>query len=90
MALDRMEDGYRQHYPMAGLQRCDAVGGSGLLIRRDVLEKIGPPWFMVEYGADGRLALGEDFFFSERLAAAGYDIWVDFDLTQRHRVGVII
>lgn len=90
MALDRVEDGYQQHRPMTGLQRCDAVGGSGLLVRRDVFETLGPPWFMHEYDAGGRLVLGEDFYFCERLAANGYEIWVDFDLVQRHRVGMVI
>lgn len=89
VALDRVPNGYRQHHPMTGLQKCDAVGGSGLLIRRDVLETMGPPWFMFEFDASGRLSLGEDFYFSERLTKLGIDIWVDFELVQRHRVGVI-
>lgn len=90
VALDRVKGGYRQHRPMEGLQRCDVVGGSGLLVRRDVLETLGPPWFHFEMNEHGLMERGEDFYFSERLTAAGYDIWVDFDLTARHRVGVVV
>jgi GT2 family glycosyltransferase len=90
MALDRVPDGYRQHRPMSGFQKCDAVGGSGILVRREVLEELGPPWFMFEYDQNGLLSKGEDFYFSDRLKAAGYEIWVDFALTQRHRVGVVV
>lgn len=86
MAVDWSDEhgGYRQHHPMQGLQRCDAVGGSGLMIRRDVFEAIQPPWFAMTLGADGLLAKGEDFYFCEKLRANGYDIWADFGLTQRH------
>lgn len=90
LALDRAPGGYAQHRPMTGFQRCDAVGGSGLLIRRDVLQRLAPPWFMFEFDDQGRLSRGEDFHFSERLALAGYEIWVDFDLVQNHRVGLVV
>lgn len=85
MACDKTDSGYVQHHPMEGLQKVDAVGGSGILVRRSVLETLGPPWFMQEYDSDGLLALGEDFYFCERLREAGYEIWADFDLTQAHR-----
>lgn len=88
VALDRAPGGYRQHQPMKGLQRCDVVGGSGIMVRRDVLETLGPPWFEFEMDERGLLTRGEDFHFCERLAAAGYEVWVDFDLVQRHMVRV--
>ena len=90
MALDRVPGGYRQHHPMSGFQRCDAVGGSGLLIRRDVFDAIPSPWFMFEFDERGLLSRGEDFYFCEKLAAAGIEIWVDFGLVQRHHVGTVV
>ncbi len=82
MVVDRVTNGYIQHQPIVGLQKCDAVGGSGLLIRREVFEKLGPPWFRFLYNEDGYLVKGEDFYFCERAVEAGYEIWADCDLLQ--------
>lgn len=90
MALDRTEGGYTGHNPLQGLQRCDAVGCAGMLIAREVFETISAPWFVFEHGPDGRLCLGEDFYFCERLAANGYEVWADCDLAQRHVVEVVL
>ena len=84
MVVDRRNGGYVQHWPIRGLQRVDAVGGSGLLVRRDVLEKTKPPWFQCQYGQDGLLTKGEDFYFCEKMSREGYDIWTDCDLVQKH------
>jgi len=85
MACDHDESGYKQHYPMEGLQRVDAVGGTGVLVRRDVLESLTPPWYMDEYDDNGLMDCGEDFYFSRKLTDAGYEIWADFGLVQAHR-----
>lgn len=84
MVVDRAPGGYVQHRPFVGLQKVDACGGSGLLITREVLEKLGPPWFRFVYGEDGLLRQGEDFYFCERAYEAGYEIWADCDLIQTH------
>ncbi len=85
MAVDRAPGGgYRQHRPLEGMQRVDAIGTAGMLIRRDVLEAVGPPWFRTEYDANGLLARGEDFAFCERAAEAGFEIWADCSIPQRH------
>lgn len=48
------------------------------LIRRDVLEKIGHPWFVEEYGnVWGEGNVTEDTYFCQKVAAAGYEIWCD-------------
>lgn len=86
MACDRAVDGgYVQHHPMEGLQRVFAVGGSGVLVHRRVLEDIMPPWYMQEYDGLGQLQCSEDFYFSEKIWDAGYEIWADFGLIQAHR-----
>lgn len=85
MACDRVADRYVQHHPMTGLQKVDAVGGSGVMLQRGVIEALGPPWYADEYDALGLLSLSEDFYLSRRLLATGYEIWADFNLTQWHR-----
>ena len=84
MAVDRRNGHYVQHRPIEGLQRVDAVGGSGLLIERRVLEEIGPPYFRFEYDGNGLLSKGEDFCFCEDATQLGYEIWADCELVQGH------
>ena len=87
MVLDSANgQGYVQHRPTEGLQRVDAVGASGLLIRRDVFERLGPPWFACEYDERGLLSRSEDFGFCERAREAGYEIWCDCEMAQVHFV----
>lgn len=90
MAVDWNGEGYVQHRPMEGLQRCDATGTAGMLIRRDVLEEMPPPWWVFEHDSNGLVNKGEDFLFCERLRGQGIAIWAAFDLLQRHRVGMVV
>lgn len=60
----------------------DHVGGTTLLIRREVMEAVGFPWFKATWQRMGEgnvelCAEGEDIFFSNRIRACGYEIWVD-------------
>jgi GT2 family glycosyltransferase len=84
LALDADGDKYKQHHPMSGLQECDAVGGSGVLVRRKVFENSDPPWFIDIYNEKGERILGNDFYFCRKMKALGYEIWTDFDLLMRH------
>ncbi len=84
MALVRSNGHYESHLPTLGLQRVDAVGGSGLLIRRDVFEEYGPPWFRCEYDESGFLHRSEDFVFCERAKERGREVWADYGLVQQH------
>ena len=62
------------------LVKCDGIGGGCLLVRRDVFEAIGPPWFQNAQGSAG----GEDFDFCEKAIAAGYEIYADFAVQCDH------
>jgi len=85
VVLDRAPDGYVQHHPLSGFQGPDVVvGGAGLLIERQVFEKLEPPWFQFLYDKRGLLNCGEDFFFCDRAHKAGFQIWADCDIPQIH------
>ncbi len=84
MALVRNSEGYTPHLPALGLQMVDAVGGSGILMERRVLECYGPPWFRTLYDERGGLDKTEDFWVCERAKEHGFQVWADFSLVQQH------
>ena len=60
--------------------QAQAVGGSTILVKREVFEQVGWPWFEVTYKtnkAGVQQPLGEDVNFSRKVRHAGFDIWVD-------------
>jgi hypothetical protein len=81
---ENQNEPYRQHKPLVGLQQCDAVGTSGLLIKREVFETIPPPYFRFRYDDDGFITRSEDVYFCEKAKAAGYKIYAYCDLVQTH------
>ncbi len=66
------------------LKRYDSTGGACVLIHRDVLEAIEPPWF--KYTHPDRM-VGEDFYFFQKARAAGYDLWIDRTVIVGHAFG---
>lgn len=92
MALDRAANGeYVQHTPQRGLQRVDAIGCAGMLIRRDVLEGLEKPWFRFRYDEEGLLVRGEDLDFCERvLEMPGGEVWADMDIPLRHIQEIVL
>ncbi|HZX34326.1 MAG TPA: hypothetical protein VFF09_03005 [archaeon] len=52
----------------------DGVGGGCLLIKREVLEKIGEPYF--HFSLDGK-DIGEDLYFSFKAQEKGFKLWYD-------------
>lgn len=65
----------------SGLVSADAIGGSTILIKREVFESIDRPWWKMEYHPineyGGYLRWGEDEYFSMLVRLAGYKIMVD-------------
>lgn len=64
------------------LFKIDGCGAHFVMIRRDVLEKIKPPWF--QYSTQGA---GEDFVFCRKVKDAGFDMYADLSVYSGHIVG---
>ncbi len=71
-----------------GLTKTTAIGGSTLLVKRAVIEKLERPCFKIVYRAideDGRCYdEGEDEYFSRIAIEAGYDVVVDPTIICKH------
>lgn len=67
-----------------GLERCDAAGAGCLMIKREVIEAIPPPWFHFPPFDSRDHRVGEDIFFGLRAKQYGFDMYVDWDLHCRH------
>lgn len=63
-----------------GLEEVDALGFGAILIRTEVFIAVEAPWFANPY--DGQGFVGEDVFFCRKVKEAGYQIFVDHDLSQ--------
>ena len=80
-----------------GLRQADIMPGGFVLVRREVYEKLSPPWYRESYDlhlaseGDPDGTVGEDVNFSRAAIAGGYDIWCDLDLTfEMGHVGEIV
>jgi hypothetical protein len=71
-----------------GLMKATAIGGSTLLVKREVFEKLKRPWFLIVYKPiddEGRCYdYGEDEYFSKIAIEGGYDIMVDPTIICEH------
>ncbi len=65
-----------------GLVDVYACGRAGLCVRRDVLERLGEPWFRL--GQVNPDQANEDVDFCERVTALGYGIKCDLDAVFGH------
>lgn len=66
-----------------GLQRVSRIGFGLTWVAAEIFEKIERPWFGLEWIPEKMVFRGEDYWFCERAKAAGYDIWVDHDLSKQ-------
>ena len=64
------------------LQEIDACGAHFVLIRRDVLQAVGDPWFACT-SVNG----GEDFDFCRKAIKAGFKLYADYSVFTGHVVG---
>jgi hypothetical protein len=62
------------------LVKADALGSGCMMVKREVLERVGFPWFKCHDMTAG----GEDFFFCERAKQEGFEVWGDFSVQAGH------
>jgi GT2 family glycosyltransferase len=66
--------------PDDGVFEIGAAGSAGMLIRREVLDTLGDPWFVSTNGA----VLNEDVIFCQRAREAGFTVFATADVTMGH------
>lgn len=70
------------------LTEATCIGGSTVLIKREVFDKLERPWFKIVYRAidDNGLAYdeGEDEYFSRTAREAGYKLMIDPKVVCKH------
>lgn len=74
---------YMPDMPAGGLIELQAGGCAGMLIKREVLEAIEPPWF--EY-----TDRSEDIIFCEKAKAAGFGIYCDLEARLGHVTTAVV
>jgi hypothetical protein len=63
-----------------GIEQVTAVGFGVTLIRREVFEKLGTPWFDAQWSPRG--IIGEDVYFCLKALDEGIPTYVDHDLSR--------
>lgn len=69
--------------PEDALLEVDRTGCHCVLVRRDVLARIPPPWFVADKAINAR----EDFYFYGQVQKAGYPVYVDLSCQASHLYG---
>lgn len=64
-----------------GIEKADGIGCGVMLIKRKVVEELEEPYFYFEQ-LPGNKLLGEDIYFCVKAKDAGFDTWVDHDLSK--------
>ena len=65
-----------------GLAAVEALGFGLVLMETSMLRKLPKPWFDMPYDRDKEEHTGEDVYFCTRARLAGFDIFVDQDLSK--------
>ncbi len=67
----------------SGLEKVERVGLGVVLHTTDVLQRIRkPPWFTFEWVGNKRIHRGEDYGFCKKVRRAGFQIYVDQDVSK--------
>ena len=67
-----------------GLTEVTAIGGSTVLIKREVFENLERPWFRASYNNFGDYSEKEDEYFSRIVRNAGYKLMIDPSIVCKH------
>lgn len=69
-----------EEIPEEGTFEVDAAGSAGMLIRREVLDTLGDPWFE----SSGGVILNEDVMFCKKAREAGFHVYATTNATMGH------
>lgn len=67
----------------SGIEKVGRMGLGLLLIRTEVFRKLEPPWFEFRYLPEKGVFRGEDYCFFDKAVQAGYEFYVDHDLSRQ-------
>lgn len=70
-------------YDGTGLEMVEAVGMGAMLVKREVFEKLEKPFFSVKWLDDYTSLMGEDIYFCFKAREAGFDIWLEQDISKQ-------
>lgn len=68
-------------YGKTGMQQADHIGLGMCLTRMNVFDKLNEPYFYFGWSKTAKEFVGEDVWFFREARAAGFDLWVDHDLS---------
>lgn len=71
------------HKGSTGLEKVDRIGTGVMLLKMSIFEKVKEPWFAFLWEGEGGEYQGEDWCLCEQIEAAGYDIWIDHDVSKK-------
>lgn len=66
-----------------GLEKAWRTGFAVVLIKASVFASLDPPYFELEYIPEKDQFRGEDYVFFDRARAAGFELYVDHDLSKQ-------
>jgi len=69
-------------YDATGIQKIWAVGMGCMLVKREVYENIPVPHFRISWDEVNDSLMGEDIYFCTKANEAGYDVWLENDLSK--------
>ena len=65
-----------------GLEKVHRTGFGVMWVATEVFRRIPMPWFSLEYIPEVGIFRGEDYVFCEKAREAGYEIYVDHDVSR--------
>jgi GT2 family glycosyltransferase len=81
-ANDQTNDRVFTEKDSTGLESVASVGMGIMLIKASIFDKIKLPYFMIGFSAAHQEYTGEDIFFCRKVRAAGYEVFIDHDLSK--------
>ena len=69
-------------YTGTGIQKIWAIGLGCMLVKREVFETLEKPYFKISWDDQHDSLMGEDIYFCTRANEAGYEVWLENDLSK--------